>query len=240
MVLRYADREYVCVSPDTADRWRELGLAQIIFESEIEVEDESKEKNLGYTHIENKEYPGAPPEPPQKSSSIDNSECMDGYTLVFRFAHQDTFCTSPFTAKMWERLGLVKIIEFEGELIAEEEVTEKVIEVLDVIGEIPEEIPEINDDFSDNSTMSVISILDPEIHEINEKIWVAIGYDSTNSILIEGDSGIIVIDTLSSYASAKMLLEDFRLINEKPIKSIIYTRSNPDLLLGSLGICRIW
>jgi len=232
MVLRYADREYVCVSPETADRWRELGLAKII--SDAEVEDEPKEKNLGYNDVENKKYPGAPPEPPQKSSPIDNSECRDGYTLVFRFAHQDTFCTSPFTAKMWERLGLVKIIEFEGELIAEKEVTEKTIDVVeDVIEDVPIEIPEIDDNFSDDTIIPVIPILNPELREISDRIWVAMGYDSTNSILIEGDSGIIVIDTLSSYTSAKTLLDDFRLITDKPIKTIIYTQANSDLLLGS-------
>ena len=237
MVFRYADREYVCVPPETADRWRELGLAKIISESEDKSEDQIKEKNLGYNAVENTKYPGAPPEPPKKTSSLNNSECREGNTLVFRFVHQDSFCTSPSTAKLWERLGLVKIIESEKELIIEEEILDEIPdkiteEISEVMEDTSEEIQEI-DDVSDDTMETIVSTHEPKIHEIEDGIWAAVGYDSTNSILIEGDSGILVIDTLSTYDSAKTLLEDFELISNKPIKTIIYTQGNPDLLLGS-------
>ena len=237
MVFRYADREYVCVPPETADRWRELGLAKIISESEDKSEDQIKEKNLGYNAVENTKYPGAPPEPPKKTSSLNNSECREGNTLVFRFVHQDSFCTSPSTAKLWERLGLAKIIESEKELIIEEEILDEIPdkiteEIPEVMEDPSEKIQEI-DDVSDDTVETIVSTHDPKIHEIADGMWAAVGYDSTNSILIEGDSGILVIDTLSSYDSAKTLLNDFRLISDKPIKTIIYTQGNSDLLLGS-------
>jgi len=49
-----------------------------------------------------------------------------------------------------------------------------------------------------------------------------------------GDSRIIVIDTLSSYESTKKVLNDFiMMFSEKPIKTIIYTQTNSEPLLGT-------
>jgi len=73
----------------------------------------------------------------------------------------------------------------------------------------------------------------PQIYEIADHLWIAVGYESTNSVLIEGDDGIIVIDTLTSYDSAKKLLKDFREISYKPVKVIIYTQENSDLVNGA-------
>jgi len=48
------------------------------------------------------------------------------------------------------------------------------------------------------------------------------------------DSRIIVIDTLSSYESTKKVLNDFiMMFSEKPIKTIIYTQTNSEPLLGT-------
>ena len=68
------------------------------------------------------------------------------------------------------------------------------------------------------------------IHQLNDRIWVGVGYDTTNTVLIEGEKGIIVIDSLSSYDSVKTLLDDFKPISDKPIKTIIFTKLNPKLV----------
>ncbi len=47
------------------------------------------------------------------------------------------------------------------------------------------------------------------IHQVNDRIWVAVGYDSANSVMIEGEKGIIIINTLSSYDTAKKVIEEF-------------------------------
>ncbi len=208
MVIRYSSNEYVCVDPDTADRWRELGVAKIIFENPKDIEkNDSEDIPVKDNLVEDLEFPGAPP---KKTTSIESSECREGYTLVYRLTHHDTFCTSPSTANMWEMLDLAKIITSD-ELIFEESSEES---------------------SNDVTTLSNFSDI-PKLYPLNDRIWVAVGYDSTNTLLIEGDSGIIVIDTLSSYDSAKKVLKDFRMFSEKPIEIIIYTQENSDLLLGS-------
>jgi DNA/RNA endonuclease YhcR with UshA esterase domain len=90
---------------------------------------------------------------------------------------------------------------------------------------------ETNDDkhLEINEELSLL----PQIFELDDHIWIAIGYDISNSVLIEGDGGIIVIDTLSSYESSKKLLKDFKSISEKPIKTIVLTMINPDVIQGS-------
>ena len=147
MVFRYSYHEYVCVDPDTADRWRELGLAKIISESEGPVEQDDP----GYYAPENEAFPGAPPDPPERSSSLENSECRNGYVLVYRFIHHDTFCTSSSTANMWERLGLVEIIhdvEFK-EIVNESEVEPEQSEVEPEQSEVEPEQSEVEPEQSE-------------------------------------------------------------------------------------------
>ena len=73
----------------------------------------------------------------------------------------------------------------------------------------------------------------PKILPLDDGIWIAINYDKTATLLIEGESRIIVVDPLTSYDSAKKLLSDFKSISDKPVKTIIYTLDTPDILLGA-------
>ena len=61
-----------------------------------------------------------------------------------------------------------------------------------------------------------------------DNIYVAIGYGLANCIMIEGDSGIVIIDTMESNDIAKEVLIEFRKITEKPIKAIILTHFHAD------------
>ncbi len=68
--------------------------------------------------------------------------------------------------------------------------------------------------------------------EIEEKLWVAM--DSYSRIMIvEGEEGLIVIDSLSSFDSSKAVLDELRSITEKPVKLIIFTHVNPSILNSS-------
>jgi len=48
----------------------------------------------------------------------------------------------------------------------------------------------------------------PEVHKVTDGVYVAVGYDLANSIMIEGDDGIIIVDTLSTYESAKKVITE--------------------------------
>ena len=75
--------------------------------------------------------------------------------------------------------------------------------------------------------------LPPAVHKVTDGIWVAVGFDLANSILIEGDDGIIIVDTLSSYETAKKVISEFRKITDKPVKAIIYTHGHLDHVHGT-------
>jgi len=62
-----------------------------------------------------------------------------------------------------------------------------------------------------------------KVHKVTDGVYSAVGFDGGNSIMIEGDDGLIIVDTLSSYEYAKDVITEFRKITDKPVKAIIYT-----------------
>ncbi len=72
-----------------------------------------------------------------------------------------------------------------------------------------------------------------EIVPVTEGVWVAVGYGLANSILIEGDDGLIVIDTMETLAEGHEVAEAFRALSDKPLKAIIYTHNHADHVFGA-------
>lgn len=72
-----------------------------------------------------------------------------------------------------------------------------------------------------------------KIYEVTPGVYSAVGYGIANSILLVGNDGLIIIDTLDELKASKQVLEDFRKISSLPIKAIIYTHSHPDHIFGS-------
>jgi alkyl sulfatase BDS1-like metallo-beta-lactamase superfamily hydrolase len=62
---------------------------------------------------------------------------------------------------------------------------------------------------------------------------VAIGYGISNSVMIEGDGGLIIVDTMTTREEATEVLAEFRKISTKPVRAIIYTHSHPDHVFGA-------
>jgi linear primary-alkylsulfatase len=71
------------------------------------------------------------------------------------------------------------------------------------------------------------------VEKVGGNIYVAIGYGIANSIMIEGDDGVIIVDTMTTMEEAAEVLAEFRKITSKPIKAIIYTHSHPDHVFGA-------
>ena len=72
-----------------------------------------------------------------------------------------------------------------------------------------------------------------EVITVTEGIHVAVGYALANSILIEGDDGVIIVDTTENVSSATEILAEFRKITDKPVKAIIYTHFHADHIAGA-------
>ena len=77
-----------------------------------------------------------------------------------------------------------------------------------------------------------------EILQVTDGVYVAIGYALANSIIIEGETSLIIVDTMESLESAKQARKDFESItspatHNKPISTIIYTHYHPDHTFGT-------
>lgn len=73
----------------------------------------------------------------------------------------------------------------------------------------------------------------PRVEAVGDRSWIAIGYGLANSILIEGDDGLIVIDTTESMEAGREIATLFREKSDKPLKAIIYTHNHADHVFGA-------
>jgi alkyl sulfatase BDS1-like metallo-beta-lactamase superfamily hydrolase len=72
-----------------------------------------------------------------------------------------------------------------------------------------------------------------EVIQVVDGVYVAVGYGLANSILLEGDDGIVIVDTMESEEAAKRVKEAFSKITQKPVKAIICTHFHPDHMFGT-------
>lgn len=75
------------------------------------------------------------------------------------------------------------------------------------------------------------------LYQVSDRIWQVRGFDLANITFVKGDSGWIVIDTLSSNETAKAALD---LLTEhagaRPVVAVIYTHSHADHFAGTGGL----
>jgi alkyl sulfatase BDS1-like metallo-beta-lactamase superfamily hydrolase len=75
------------------------------------------------------------------------------------------------------------------------------------------------------------------LFEVIDRIYQVRGFDIANMTIVESDSGIIVIDTLTSAEPAKAALEVyFEHRGRRPIKAVIYTHTHTDHWGGVKGV----
>ena len=72
-----------------------------------------------------------------------------------------------------------------------------------------------------------------EVITVVDGVYVAVGYGLANSILLEGDNGVIIVDTMESAEAAIPVKEAFNKITSKPVKGIIYTHFHSDHTQGA-------
>lgn len=72
-----------------------------------------------------------------------------------------------------------------------------------------------------------------EVINVTDGVYVAVGFGLANSILLEGDAGVIIVDTLESVEAARPVKQAFDRITSKPVKAIIYTHHHADHIFGA-------
>ena len=75
-----------------------------------------------------------------------------------------------------------------------------------------------------------------EIVKVTDRIYVAVGFGLANSIMIEGENGLIIIDAMESMKEGQAVIDAFRQISEKPVSAIIYTHNHTDHVFGAKAI----
>jgi len=86
---------------------------------------------------------------------------------------------------------------------------------------------------ADEDLVAHTGIFTKGVETVVENVHVAIGYGISNSIMIEGDDGLIIVDTMTTREEAKEVLAEFRTLSAKPVRAIIYTHSHPDHVFGA-------
>ncbi|MES0874602.1 alkyl sulfatase dimerization domain-containing protein [Sinimarinibacterium thermocellulolyticum] len=71
------------------------------------------------------------------------------------------------------------------------------------------------------------------VTKVADGVFVAIGFGIANTILLEGDDGVIIVDTMETAESAQAVFAEFRKLTDKPVKALIYTHSHPDHIGGA-------
>jgi len=75
------------------------------------------------------------------------------------------------------------------------------------------------------------------LFKVTDRVYQVRGIDISNMTIIEGDSGLIVIDTLLSNETAKAALDlYFRNRPARPVVAVIYTHSHADHFGGAGGV----
>ncbi len=72
-----------------------------------------------------------------------------------------------------------------------------------------------------------------EVLEIGSGVYVAVGFGLANSIMIEGDDGVIIVDCMGTLESATKVKAAFRKITNKPVKALIFTHNHGDHIFGA-------
>lgn len=73
------------------------------------------------------------------------------------------------------------------------------------------------------------------VYRVTDRVHVAVGFALANSILLEGDDGVVVVDTTESVETARAVREAFEKITTKPIRALIYTHNHADHIFGARG-----
>ena len=75
------------------------------------------------------------------------------------------------------------------------------------------------------------------LFKVTERVYQVRGFDISNMTIVEGDTGLIVIDTLASPDTARAALDlYYQYRPKKPVGTVIYSHSHPDHFGGAKGV----
>ena len=73
----------------------------------------------------------------------------------------------------------------------------------------------------------------PQLYPVGERVHSAVGWNLANTIMIEGEDGLIIVDVGESAVQSEQVMAAFRRLTDKPVKAVIYTHHHPDHINGT-------
>lgn len=67
-----------------------------------------------------------------------------------------------------------------------------------------------------------------QIVQVTDNVYTAIGFSVSNVSMIVGDDGVVIIDTGLTLDDASRIAAEFRKLDDKPVKAIVFTHSHGD------------
>ena len=73
------------------------------------------------------------------------------------------------------------------------------------------------------------------VYTVTDGVYQAVGFGIANSIMVEGDDCVFIIDVMGSMETAQAVRAEFDKISKKPIRALIYTHNHADHVMGGLA-----
>ena len=91
----------------------------------------------------------------------------------------------------------------------------------------------------ESDASSALELLNDEfqrkVYTVTEGVYQAVGFGIANSIMIEGDECVFIVDVMGSMETAEEVKAEFDKITQKPIAALIYTHNHADHVMGGLA-----
>jgi len=74
-----------------------------------------------------------------------------------------------------------------------------------------------------------------KVYTVTDGVYQAVGFGVANSIMVEGDECVFIVDVMGSMETAQEVKAEFDKITQKPVRALIYTHNHADHVMGGLG-----
>jgi alkyl sulfatase BDS1-like metallo-beta-lactamase superfamily hydrolase len=74
-----------------------------------------------------------------------------------------------------------------------------------------------------------------KVYRVTDGVYQAVGFGLANSIMVEGEKCVFIVDVMGSVESAQAIRTAFEQITSKPIGALIYTHNHADHIFGGKG-----
>jgi len=74
-----------------------------------------------------------------------------------------------------------------------------------------------------------------DVYGVTDGVYQAVGFGIANSIMVEGDECVFIVDVMGSMETAAEVRAEFAKITDKPIGALIYTHNHADHVMGGLA-----